>query len=246
MSEVVIHYFEGNTETFPGIQVTIKSLREVYSGEIIFLYKNISNKLKDFLVQQNVNLVDCSTYKVLFDTSPYNNKIIYTYLFLREREQELQKSKVLFCDVGDVYFTSSPFSIQEDKLLFSLETDSISSCEVNRTWLNICYGEGVTKAIENNIVINSGIILGTFTQIKNLFNNMLDDMSRILAKINYPITDQAIVNKLVYFNKIDCVLNNTDITNFSQSPDRDITNKINHQYKVNKQHTEVLYDRYCK
>ena len=73
---------------------------------------------------------------------------------------------------------------------------------------------------------------------------MVEDMAVILTKINYPITDQAIVNKLVYYNKIECELNKTDIANFSQSPDLDLTYKINHQYKVNKKHTKFLYDKY--
>jgi hypothetical protein len=246
MDEAVIHYYEGNSETFPGIQVTIKSLREVYSGKIIFLYKNISNSLISFLKEQNIELVSCDKYKVIFNTSPYNNKIIYTYLFLRDQKQFNDKTKILFCDVGDVYFTSSPFNINNDKLLFSLETDTIEKCTVNRTWLNICYGKKITNEIKQNIVVNSGVILGTVSKIKHLFKCMVDDMATILTKVNYPITDQAIVNKLVYYDNIECALESQRISNFSQNPNLELTNIINHQYKVNQEYTKILYDKYCK
>ena len=69
-------YIEGTNYDLSGIKVTFKSLREHYNDLITVLYKSVDEKLLTFLRSQNVNCIDCSEYKVTFNTSPYNNKVI--------------------------------------------------------------------------------------------------------------------------------------------------------------------------
>jgi hypothetical protein len=88
--ELVLQYYEGNTEIFPGIEVTIKSLREVYSGPVIVLHKNVSSKLLAFLHKYNIETFDCNTLPVTYQTSAFNNKIIYSYLFLKNNKEKLK------------------------------------------------------------------------------------------------------------------------------------------------------------
>ena len=248
MNTLVIHYFEGQSHSFPGIEVTIKSLREVYQGEVVVLGKNVNPLLVEFLSKHKITFIDCETYPVAFKTSPFNNKILYTYLYLKKHKEVLNKKTILFCDIGDMYFADNPFAaISFDELYFSLESIPIKKCDVNKTWLEICYNTAITRTIEENIVINSGFILGTFPSLFNLFDLMVKDMSKIFAKINYPITDQAIVNKLVYFDQIECNLGKDQVYNLSQAEKPTLSNTVTHQYKVSKPLTEFLYSKYnCK
>ena len=243
--QIVLHYYEGNTETFPGIEVTIRSLREVYNGSIIVLCNNVSEKLIAFLEKHNVTTINCTSYEVKYKTSPFNNKIIYAYLFLRAEKEKLKSTDILFCDIGDMYFQINPFNLLNKNIYVSLETNQIKECPVNREWLNICYGNDITKVIETNIVINSGFILASYEQLLKLFQNMTNDMSQIFSKINYPITDQAILNKLVYYDNIECCLGEKDIINISQyKGPLKFGKNIIHQYKVNKALTQSIYQHY--
>jgi len=171
-NNLVIYHFEGQTENIDGIKVTIKSLREFYQDKIVLLYNNISDKLKNFLTTQNVELVDCSTYKVLYKTSPYNNKIIYSFLFLKRNKELLKDYNILISDIGDFYFKINQFDLFKDKLVLTLEDKKIKSCDVNTAWSDICYGPELKYKINENIVINGGFIMGSFLQIYNFCEKM--------------------------------------------------------------------------
>jgi hypothetical protein len=243
--QLVLYYYEGDVKNFPGIEVTIKSLRDVYTGSIVVLCNNVSTNLLEFLKSYNVEIINCNLFNVKYKTSPFNNKIIYTYLFLKSKKEKFNFTNILFCDIGDMYFQINPFKLLNNKIYVSLETDQIKHCPVNREWLKICYGEDITKTIERNIVINSGFILGSYTQLLNLFHNMTKDMSQIFSKINYPITDQAILNKLVYYDKLECHLGKQTVINISQyKGPLKFGKNIVHQYKVNKELTQAIYQHY--
>jgi len=243
-NRLVIMYIEGKNYDFSGIKVTIKSLREHYDGEIRVITKNVDDKLLDFLNIQKVNIIPSTNYNVIFETSPYNNKIIYILLHLKEQENLLKNYDIFYCDISDVYFKINPFSIFNKNLWFSLEDKTIGDCSTNSTWCRICYGDDTLNKISNRIVINSGLITGTYNQMLNLYQKMIDDLSKILFKINYPTTDQMIVNKLVYLDSIECVLDDINVNNMAQGIRTNIDNHINHQYKVNENLKNILYKKY--
>jgi hypothetical protein len=241
---LVLYHYEGINDSIDGIKVTLKSLKEYYNGKIVVLYKNVSNKLINFLSDQKVELVDCSNYKIIYQTSPYNNKIICSFLYLRDNKEILQNYNILISDISDFYFKDNPFSLQQKELVLSLEDKEIKNCEVNTTWADICYGKDVRSKMQNNIVINGGFVLGTYSQVYSLYDSVLKDMANILSRVNYPITDQIIINKLVYLDNIPCSLDSKNINHLSQGIKTNIENKINHQYKVNPTYTKKLYSLY--
>lgn len=237
-------YIEGTNYDLSGIKVTIKSLKEHSSCEITVLYKNIDSKLKDYFKSENINYLDCSSFKVTFNTSPYNNKIIYTYLYFKRNKEILKNSKLLFCDISDVFFKCDPFDLYANKLTVFSEDLTFSECDTNKTWANICYGQDMFEKCKTKTVINSGIIIASFDEMLSCFDLMLKDMAIILTRLNYPTTDQIILNKLIYIDNIPCFIDFTNANNMAQQIKTDVNNKINHQYKVFPQIKQMLYSKY--
>lgn len=244
-NNIVICYHEGLNEDISGIKVTIKSLKEHFDSQIIVLYNNVSQKLLNFLKETNTTLVDCSDYKVTYKTSPYNNKIIYTFLFFKNNTELLRDKNILFCDVGDFYFQINPFSLLSDEIVVGLESLNIGECSTNSVWMSICYGVDTLKELSNKTVINSGFIMGSFEKIYDLFQKMIHDLQIILTRINYPTTDQTILNKLIYKDDLKVKIDRENITNMAQK-NSDTLNKINHQYNKisNLDLAKKLYKKY--
>jgi len=69
-------------------------------------------------------------------------------------------------------------------------------------------------------------------------------MAKILSRINYPNTDQIIINKLVYLDNEESFLEKENINHLAQGIKTTADNKINHQYKVNEQLKGFLYKKY--
>ena len=245
MNKASIFYIEGQNCDIPGIKVTIKSLKEHFSGKLIVLHKNVNAELILFLSMQSVSCVDCSNFKVLFNTSPYNNKIIYTYLYLKENITNLQHHTIMFCDISDVYFKTDPFSLYNNKLTVFSEDLTFGECNTNKTWSEVCYSKDVTTKLKDKLVINSGIILASFNDLMKCFKLMLHEMSIILARYNYPTTDQIILNKIIYIdNQLDCNIDYDNVNNMAQGIKIKADNKINHQYKVIPEIKKLLYSYY--
>jgi hypothetical protein len=242
--QLVVMYMEGQKYDFSGIKVTIKSLREYYKGDISVILKNVDDRLIEFLNSQNIQVVDAKLFDVLFQTSPYNNKIIYIHLFLEKYKESLKDHDIFYCDMNDVYFKINPFELPHDDVWLSLEDLTFNDCDTNKTWCMVCYGQNVFDIVKHNIVINSGLILGNFSSISLFYQKIIHEMSKVLAKINYPITDQMIVNKLIYVDNFKCILDSKNVNNMAQGIKNQINNKINHQYKVNIDIKNELYNKY--
>lgn len=246
MKTACLSYIEGTNYDFLGICVTFKSLREHYQENIIVLYKDVDQKLLNFFKSQQIEAIDCSSYKVTYNTSPYNNKIIYTYLFLKKNVDRFKKSVLLFCDISDVYFKCNPFELYKDKLIVFCEDLTFDQCNTNKIWASVCYGDTIFNKIKDKIVINSGIILANFEDLLNCFKLMLEDMSQILARVNYPTTDQIILNKLIYIDQLEACVDSQNVNNMAQKIKTKADNKINHQYKVFPELKKELYTIYAE
>ena len=247
MNNLCLFYIEGIKYDFSGIKVTIKSLREHYREKIIVLYKGIDEKLLLFLMQHDVECINCSEYNVIFKTSPYNNKVLYSFLFLKRNIELYKHYDVMLCDIGDVYFTINPFSLrvnEKQPLVLFLEDQPFKDCECNSTWITVCYNQHILEKINNCIVINAGIYLASYLHLFEFFSLMVNEMSQIFSRINYPIVEQAIVNKLIYVDKINCILDSQNVNNMAQGIKTDVNNKINHQYKVIPKIKLDLYEQY--
>lgn len=240
-----LFYIEGADCDLSGIKVTIKSLREHYNGNMTVLYQNISNLLLDFLFSQKVHCVDCSDFKVRFKTSPYNNKVLYSFLYLKKEAESLKDCLILLCDISDVLFKCNPFELFTGKLTLFLEDKPFKDCECNSTWINVCYENKVLFKLTDEIVVNAGLYLSEYKDLFKFFELMVKDMSEIFYKINYPIVEQAIVNKLIYFDGVECYLDGTNVNNMSQQIKTKADNKINHQYKVFPELKKQIYNIYA-
>lgn len=241
-----LFYIEGADCDLSGIKVTIKSLREHYNGNVTVLYQNISNLLLDFLFSQEVHCVDCSDFKVLFKTSPYNNKVLYSFLYLKKEAESLEDCLILLCDISDVLFKCNPFELFTGKLTLFLEDKPFKDCECNSTWMKICYENKVLFELKDNIVVNAGLYLSKYQDLFKFFELMVKDMSEIFYRINYPIVEQAIVNKLIYFDKVECYLDDVNVNNMAQQIKTKADNKINHQYKAFPKLKKEIYNIYAE
>jgi len=241
-----LFYIEGTNYDLSGIKVTIKSLREHYNGNITVLHQNIDNVLLDFLTSQKVICINCCEYKVQFKTSPYNNKVIYSFLYLKKEAELLKDCLILLCDISDVLFKCNPFEIFTGKLTLFLEDKPFKDCECNSTWMTICYKNNVLVNLKDNIVVNAGLYLSKYEDLFKFFQLMVKDMSEIFYRVNYPIVEQAIVNKLIYFDKIECHLDSVNVNNMAQQIKTKANNKINHQYKVFPNLKREIYNIYAE
>jgi hypothetical protein len=183
-------------------------------------------------------------YKINFLTSPYNNKILYTYLFLKKNKNELKNYNILISDISDFYFRTNPFALQTSHLTLTQESNKIGLCNTNTTWIRVSFNDIVLNKIKNNKVINGGFVLGNYEQVFELYNLIVSEMSCIFSRINYPILDQAIINKLVYFDNLPASLNNKNINHLAQKVKTDLNNDIIHQYKVFDHHKKELFAKY--
>lgn len=246
MKSEVIFYIEGTNYDFNGIKVTLKSLREHYSGKITVLYKDVDDRLINLVTASEAIPYDCSSFKVTFKTSPYNNKVLYSFLYLKNYSNLEGTDKVLICDISDVYFKINPFSLlsSQNKFTMFLEDKTFEFCECNSTWMEICYNSHILDLVKHKVVINAGIYLSPFNSLKEFLQLMVNEMSHVLGKINYPIVEQALVNKLIYVDNFEVILDSKNVNNMAQQIKTDINNNINHQYKVFPQIKEFLYKLY--
>lgn len=244
IEKLVMMYIEGLSYDFSGIKVTIKSLREYYKGRISVVYNNIDSRLINYLKSENVELTHANIFGKVYKTSPFNNKVIYNYLYIRKFIDSLSNYKILCCDISDIYFKCDPFDLLNDKMLLTLESKTIGDCPTNKDWIKICYNDDVLHCIKDKKVINAGLIFGTSDQLNDFYGYMIKDMEQIINKIHYPIVEQAIVNKLIYYDKIDVELTSDSINHLAQRVKDDIDNKINHQYKAFPLLKEKLYKLY--
>jgi hypothetical protein len=243
--KLVLMYMEGSNYDFSGVKVTIKSLQEYYDGRITVIVNGVDHKLLNFLESCKVNIEKSENYTVLFKTSPYNNKIIYIHMFLQRYRDILKNCHILYTDITDVYFKANPFELFRKNLIWAGSEDlTFEHCETNKAWCMICYGFEVFARIKHQKVINSGLLMGMYDDIQHLYELMISDMSKILSRVNYPITDQMIFNKLVYIDDLQCVLDHTNVNNMAQGIKLSADNMINHQYKVVETIKNELYKKY--
>ena len=153
------------------------------------------------------------------------------------------------CDFTDIYIQRSPFElITTDKVYVTSENHQISKCETNTTWINVCYNPDVYNLIKNREILNGGNILGNRESCVDLLHEMTLDTADVMSRIgNYTNIDQAILNKVVYFDMHRYViLKDKEIVNLAYSSTMTDFSKtyVIHQYDVNKQLEALLYGKY--
>jgi len=172
--------------------------------KIIFLYKNmvIPEHIKE---KKHISCIDVSTMDVKYNVdtslSPYVLKVIYFYLYSKHTSQA---DNVFLCDCTDLFFNKNPFELVKDKVSVFTETEYILNCDCNTTQIHIVYNPDIYQIIKDKLIINGGLILGKRTQCIDLLKEMCTDTADMIGRRgNYSNPDQAILNKVVYFDELN-------------------------------------------
>jgi hypothetical protein len=251
----IITYGQGY-KLSPGIRTFIKSAKN-HCRTLTLISSGLTKELIAFLEDNNVNIIDAQQladkYNIQTSLSPYTLKVIYFYLYCKHYSTS---SKVYLCDLTDVYIQKSPFDlITNNKPYVASENFNISSCATNATWLTLCYNTDIYNLVKKYEIINGGSILGNIESVTNLLKEMCADMTYVISRIgNYQNIDQAVLNKIIYFDQHRYnILKNFEIANLAhfEKADVDLTNsliKVNneepcviHQYDVIKSLENYLY-----
>ena len=232
-----------------GIKVLVKSAKPNCDKLTVIVYE-VDSGLVDFLKDQGVNLVDgkalAEKYKINSQISSYTLKTIFFYLYSK---YHTDSDQTYLCDFTDLWVRNSPFSlITNDKAYVTSENHLIGECETNTTWINICYNRDIFNILRNKEILNGGSILGKRAACVELLNEMVLEVAYVMQRSgNYPIIDQAIMNKVVYFDLFRYnILRHKEIVNLAYSADMaNFTRScVVHQYDVNKQLEAMLYEQY--
>ena len=247
MNEIIA--FGAKYKLTDGIKVFVKSAKK-HCDKLTVIVLDIQPDLQDFLLQEGVNVVDgnafAEKYKIDTRLSPYTLKTLYFYLYLKHGTIS---DKVYMCDFTDIFVQRSPFElIKNDKAYVTSENHEIGECETNSTWINICYNADIFNLLKNREILNGGNILGARSGCLYLLDEMVKDTTGVISrKGNYQNIDQAILNKVVYFDAFSYnILRNQEIVNLAYSSSMtDFSNVyVIHQYDVNKELEKRLYDKF--
>ena len=257
MNEIIT--FGKGYKLSPGIKVFVKSAKN-FCKTLTLITSGITDELKHFLLDNNVNLVEADEMSVKHNVnttiSPYTLKVIYFYLYCK---YYCTSSNVYLCDFTDVFIQKDPFQLIENyKPYVTSENSNIGNCKTNTTWINLCYNPDVYKLLMKYDIINGGSILGNREACVALLKEMCVDMTQIISRIgNYQNIDQASLNKVVYFDQYNYnILNNFEITNLAHFPNANVNTQsdvisidgkqpcVIHQYDVIKNLENFLYVKY--
>lgn len=263
MNEIVV--YAGEYKLSPGIKVFVKSAKEnCPKAKIVVLYKDIGTDLLEFLKgESNVRLFSVEdqlkNYNIDYSLSPYTLKVICFYLFTKYFSQA---DNLYLCDFTDIWFTGDIFKHTPDKCTVFGEGELIQNCQTNSTWINICYNQDIYNLLKKYEIINGGSILGRKNLCLDLLCEMISESTNIISRIgNYQNIDQAILNKVVYFDRnrfeVDGFINEDlgfpRVINLAHGkkyhPGAQLENIKNyayviHQYDVNKDLMQELYAKY--
>ena len=247
MKEIIA--FGAGYDVSDGIKVFVKSAKK-HCDKLTVITLNVKDELIFFLQNEDVNVVRGSDlsekYKVSQSISPYTLKTIFFYLYTKH---VTKSDQVYLCDFTDIFIQRSPFElIKTDKVYVTSENYPIVKCDTNTTWINICYNSDIYNLLKDKEILNGGNILGIRESCVDLLHEMTLDTTDVMSRIgNYTNIDQAILNKVVYFDIYRyIILKDNEIVNLAYSSTMTDFSKtyIIHQYDVNKQLESLLYGKY--
>lgn len=258
MNEVIT--YAQNYDLNDGIKVFVESFnKQCIDSQLTVIYKNLTPDLIGYLKQYSVNLIDAATldaqFNVVQNISPYTLKVIYFYLY----SKNITTSTNLFlCDFTDIFFNKNPFELVKDLASVFTEDEIIGNCQTNTTWLNICYNKDIAGLLSSSQIVNGGLILGTRQTCVDLLKEMMTEVGLVLGRIgNYQNIDQAILNKVVHFNKAQYnVVTDHSMINFAHFIKKtytiqdaepisigDLVTYVLHQYDCDKRLEKILNDK---
>lgn len=172
--------------------------------ELVILYKDMTFSTKDFDSKPvkvfSVDQID-KIYNVYTTLSPYTLKVLYFYLYCKYFSKA---NNVFLCDATDVFFNDDPFELVQENVSLFIEDQKIGNCPVNAEWMKICYNQDILNTLRNKSILNGGLILGSRVKCLDLLKEMYTDIAGVIGRIgNYRNLDQAVLNKVVYFDELN-------------------------------------------
>ena len=240
-----------------GIKVIVQSAKNV-NAQLTVIGVDLDKDAIRYITKNNGTYVDgtelAAKHNIDLTLSPYTLKIIFYTLYC---QKYCKSDNVFVCDFTDVCFQKDIFELVTDKVTVHSENKQIATCDVNTTWLRICYGDDVYNKIKSNNILNSGTYFGRRSDIVDLLNRMCESIVTVLNRVgNYLIIDQAAMNVVVYDDPSNFNIREDNMVynlahsakdSFSVDSDYIVVNNILpyvlHQYDVMPKLKEFLYTR---
>ena len=222
--------------------------------------KKISKRTRKYLENYNIEIINID--------DEYNEDWITEYRWRLYNEYLnhccVDYANVLLVDVRDSFFQDNIFErCNGKKILFSKEVNDFANEKCNREWIERRYGINVINSIKDYYPICAGTIIGDFNYIKNLCENVVENMDNTSYEY-FKNCDQSIVNYLVYYKKIfieddiyweyacDNNIATVGLLNELTIKSNEVVNKDNyipaliHQYDRHKILVKFVERKYCK
>lgn len=185
----------------------------IYGYQILDkIYKlNSINKIYDLnkLYTQTVNnLSSLFSDKYLTKASIIKNFlnvycIRYPLYYIYLSKYGKHYSNVMLTDVRDVLFQDDPFNFTFNDCICNFIEDNqhhtLSSCNINSSWLTEAFGEQAVAELGNQKILCSGVTIGTRSSIMIYLQSMIDKLTQLKAHRVGGI-DQGIHNYIIYKN----------------------------------------------
>ena len=217
MQNEIVVYGKGYTLN-DGIKTIVSSAKKI-NANITVISDNLDYSVVNYVEDNGGKIFSVdnfSPFNVTTSLSPYTLKVIYFYLYTKNFSKS---ENVYLCDFTDIYLQENLFElIKNDKPYVTSENKKIKDCDVNTTWINICYDRDMFQQIKDNDIINGGNIFGKRESCIKLLKEMCIDMQQIISRVgNYANIDQASLTKTVHTNhELDFnILDNYEVANLA-------------------------------
>lgn len=195
-NKLILSYLS-NTKIIDGIIPFAQSIRLINNKNFDVVIIDTSDKpipssIKEILSLCDIKLIQ--TPKIL--PNLYIDRFLLYSNFLKEYNYDF----IILTDLTDVYFQRNPFvdidDISGDKAIISSENILIKNSPWNFDIIKHLYGYNIARQIENNNVINSGIIAGNKNVLIKLCNLIVSEYLQNQSSVVG--IDQGILMKIMH------------------------------------------------
>jgi len=247
---------------FRGVICFLRSLREYYTGDVVFFTRNLPVECKKILDYFNVEQIDKTEFERKYNIVRLGinaTRRIYYYLYLKEYTQY---SDILMADVFDVIFQGNPFpdTIPEESAIISEEAKNIEDCKINSGWIYNAYGSADYIDLKTLSILCAGLIRGGYYGTLKVNQLFIEEVKSMQGKPVFGTLDQAHFEYIFHkknFLKSILPYNNPLMMHIGHTPVNDIS--INqrglilvkgtkpimlHQYNRHKDLMDFIYKTY--
>jgi hypothetical protein len=193
--------------TIDYIKNFVISARRYYNGRICLFTDSRSQDFLEFLQKYSIDYFIAnnpihSSQLTLLRWSVCRDILINHYPDMEN---------VMITDARDVVFQDDPFKYLSGHAIdFSCEVKRINECGFNTHWVRSIYGDREFEAVQNQIIINGGVVAGTRAGIIHICDQMIAEGTSLPQPVPPYFVDQASINVLYRRGRFpDCKLNLT-------------------------------------